>query len=75
MSATLTKSLSLNPLVVIAAVPILTPLATLGLAVMVTVGTFGLDSATVAAKYWAKNPPIRCEAAQIEQMPPERAAS
>ena len=35
----------------------------------------GLDSATVAAKYWAKNPPIRCEAAQIEQMPPERAAS
>ena len=35
----------------------------------------GLDSATVAAKYWAKNPPIRVEAAQIEQMPPERAAS
>ena len=35
----------------------------------------GLDSATVAAKYWAKNPPIRCEASQIEQMPPERAAS
>lgn len=35
----------------------------------------GLDSATVAAKYWAKNPPIRCEAAQIEQMPADRAAS
>ncbi len=35
----------------------------------------GLDSATVAAKYWAKNPPIRVEAAQIEQMPKERAAS
>ena len=35
----------------------------------------GLDSATVAAKYWAKNPPVRCEAAQIEQMPAERAAS
>ena len=35
----------------------------------------GLDSLTVAAKYWAKNPPIRCEASQIEQMPPERAAS
>ncbi|MBR5356910.1 MAG: hypothetical protein IK121_08325, partial [Lachnospiraceae bacterium] len=35
----------------------------------------GLDSATVAAKYWAKNPPIRCEASQIEQMPAERAVS
>ena len=35
----------------------------------------GLDSATVAAKYWAKNPPVRCEASQIEQMPAERAAS
>jgi putative aldouronate transport system substrate-binding protein len=35
----------------------------------------GLDSATVAAKYWAKNPPIRCEAAQIEQMPADRAES
>lgn len=35
----------------------------------------GLDSATVAAKYWAKNPPIRVEAAQIEQMPEDRAAS
>ncbi len=35
----------------------------------------GLDSATVAAKYWAKNPPVRVEAAQIEQMPAERAAS
>ena len=35
----------------------------------------GLDSATVAAKYWAKNPPIRVEAAQIEQMPEERAAA
>ncbi len=35
----------------------------------------GLDSATVAAKYWAKNPPIRCEASQIEQMPAERAAA
>ena len=35
----------------------------------------GLDSATVAAKYWAKNPPIRVEASQIEQMPEERAVS
>jgi len=35
----------------------------------------GLDSATVAAKYWAKNPPVRVEAAQIEQMPADRAAS
>ena len=35
----------------------------------------GLDSATVAAKYWAKNPPIRVEASQIEQMPADRAAS
>ncbi|MBE6122184.1 MAG: hypothetical protein E7190_05680 [Erysipelotrichaceae bacterium] len=35
----------------------------------------GLDSATVAAKYWAKNPPVRVEAAQIEQMPEDRAAS
>ncbi len=35
----------------------------------------GLDSATVVAKYWSKNPPIRVEAAQIEQMPAERAAS
>ena len=35
----------------------------------------GLDSATVAAKYWSKNPPIRVEAAQIEQMPEDRAAS
>ena len=35
----------------------------------------GLDSATVAAKYWAKNPPIRVEAAQIEQMPKDRAES
>lgn len=32
----------------------------------------GLDSATVAVKYWAKNPNIRVEAAQIEQMPEER---
>ena len=35
----------------------------------------GLDSATVLVKYWAKNPPIRVEAAQIEQMPAERAAA
>ena len=35
----------------------------------------GLDSATVAVKYWAKNPNIRVEAAQIEQMPEERAAA
>ena len=35
----------------------------------------GLDSATVLVKYWAKNPPIRVEAAQIEQMPEERAAA
>ncbi|MCR5794135.1 MAG: hypothetical protein K6G61_02140 [Solobacterium sp.] len=35
----------------------------------------GLDSLTVAAKYWAKNPPVRVEAAQIEQMPADRAAS
>ncbi len=35
----------------------------------------GLDSATVVAKYWTKNPPIRVEAAQIEQMPEDRAAS
>ena len=35
----------------------------------------GLDSATVAAKYWAKNPPVRCEASQIEQMPEDRAES
>lgn len=27
----------------------------------------GLDSATVAVKYWAKNPPVRVEAAQFEQ--------
>lgn len=27
----------------------------------------GLSSATVLAKYWAKNPPVRVEAAQIEQ--------
>ena len=33
----------------------------------------GLDSGTVAAKYWAKNPPVRVEAAQPEQMPAERA--
>ncbi|WP_167836353.1 extracellular solute-binding protein [Lactimicrobium massiliense] len=35
----------------------------------------GLDSATVAVKYWAKNPNIRVEAAQIEQMPKERSAA
>ena len=35
----------------------------------------GLDSATVLVKYWAKNPPIRVEASQIEQMPAERAAA
>ena len=35
----------------------------------------GLDSLTVAAKYWAKNPPIRVEAMQIEQMPADRAES
>ena len=27
----------------------------------------GLSSATVLAKYWTKNPPVRVEAAQIEQ--------
>lgn len=27
----------------------------------------GMDSATVLVKYWAKNPPVRVEAAQIEQ--------
>lgn len=35
----------------------------------------GLDSATVAVKYWAKNPNIRVEAAQIEQMPEDRSAA
>lgn len=35
----------------------------------------GLDSATVLVKYWTKNPPVRVEAAQIEQMPAERAAA
>ena len=35
----------------------------------------GMDSATVLVKYWSKNPPIRVEAAQIEQMPAERAAA
>jgi putative aldouronate transport system substrate-binding protein len=35
----------------------------------------GLDSATVVVKYWTKNPPVRVEAAQIEQMPAERAAA
>ena len=35
----------------------------------------GLDSATVLVKYWSKNPPIRVEAAQIEQMPGERSVA
>ena len=35
----------------------------------------GIDSATVLVKFWTKNPPIRVEACQIEQMPPERSAS
>ena len=35
----------------------------------------GLNSATVLVKYWSKNPPIRVEAAQIEQMPPERSVA
>lgn len=35
----------------------------------------GLDSATVAVKYWAKNPTVRVEAAQIEQMPKERSVA
>ena len=35
----------------------------------------GIDSATVVVKYWVKNPPVRVEAAQIEQMPEDRAES
>lgn len=35
----------------------------------------GMDSATVAVKYWAKNPNVRVEAAQIEQMPEDQKAA
>lgn len=35
----------------------------------------GLSSGMVLVKYWAKNPQVRVEAAQIEQMPAERAAA
>lgn len=34
----------------------------------------GLSSATVAAKYWARNPPVRMEAAQFEQSDETRQA-